>query len=47
MTRLQELRAKLRASTKGIDGTGPPLPGYTERVAALRAEIARLEAEDG
>lgn len=47
MTRLEELRAKLVASTKGLDGSGPPLPGYKERVDALRAEIARLEAEDG
>lgn len=44
-TRLEQLRAKLAASLKSKDG--PALPGYGERVAAIRAEIARLEAENG
>ncbi len=38
--RLISLRAKLAAST---DHTGAPKPNYAERVAAIRAEIARLE----
>ncbi len=38
--RLTALRAKLKASLRA-DGT--PKGGYAERVAALRAEIARLE----
>lgn len=37
MTRLEELKAKLAAS-KGKSG-------YAERVAAIEAEIAKLEAE--
>lgn len=43
--RLAQLRAKLTASTRGRNG--PPLPGYAERVAAIRAEIERLEASGG
>ncbi len=43
--RLERLRAKLAASLKYKDG--PPLPAYKERVEAIRAEIARLEAENG
>lgn len=38
--RLSQLRAKLAASTK-LSGT--PLPGYAQRVEALKAEIGRLE----
>lgn len=43
--RLDQLRAKLKASTKGPNG--PPLPGYGARVEALKAEITRLEGEAG
>lgn len=39
MTRLEDLRAKLKAR----DGK----PAYTENVKAIRAEIARLEKNDG
>lgn len=42
MTRLEELRKKLAGCT---DRDGNPLRGYRERVEALRAEIAKLEAE--
>lgn len=39
--RLTDLRKKLRART---DGRGDPMPNYGENVAAIRAEIARIEA---
>ncbi len=42
MTRLEELRQRLAART---DGGGNPQPGYKGNVAALKAEIARLEPE--
>lgn len=40
MSRLDSLKRKLKART-GPDGK--PLPNYAENVAALKAEIARLE----
>lgn len=39
--RIADLKRKLNART---DGRGEPLPNYGENVAAIRAEIARLEA---
>ncbi len=39
--RLDQLKAKLAASTKR---SGTPLPGYAERVEALKAAIATEEA---
>lgn len=39
--RIADLRKKLRART---DGRGDALPNYGENVAAIRAEIERLEA---
>lgn len=41
--RLDALRSKRTASLH----LGKPMTGYKERVAALDAEIERLEAEDG
>lgn len=43
--RLTKLRAKLAASLKYPGG--PPMAGYAERVAKIREEIERLEAERG
>ena len=43
--RIAELRRKLAASLRGRNG--PPMAGYAERVKAIQAEIARLEAENG
>lgn len=39
--RLDDLKAKLKART---NPAGEPLPNYGENVAAIRTEIARLEA---
>ena len=41
MARIDDVKAKLAAS---IDRKGKPLKGYSKRVAALKAEITRLEA---
>lgn len=41
--RLTQLRAKLAASMHA----GKPMIGYKDRVAAIEAKIARLEAQDG
>ncbi len=38
--RLDKLRAKLAAR---LDGSGKPYPGYAQNVAAIRAEIEKLE----
>jgi len=42
-SRLADLKQKLASRT---DGAGNPLHGYKLNVAALRAEIAKLEAPD-
>jgi len=41
MSRLERLKAKLQART-GPDGK--PLPGYTESVEAIKAEIAKCQS---
>ena len=38
--RIEQLRKKLAAR---LDGTGKPYPGYSQNVAAIKAEIAKLE----
>lgn len=41
MARLDDLHAKLAAS---VDAEGKPKKGFKKRVAAITAEIARLES---
>lgn len=43
MSELNELKRKLAACLKGDS----PKPGYGERVEAIRARIAELEASNG
>lgn len=41
--RIEDLKRKLASSMHA----GKPMGGYEQRVKAIRAELAKLEAEDG
>lgn len=48
MKRLEKLRAMLAARTRlNAEGKVEPMPGFAENVAAIKAEIARLEGNLG